>query len=259
MHDLAVFTALDWESRAVLDALGTVEPLERPRAWHGWLGDGGSCLVTQVGIGPERAGAAALDCVAARRFLTVGCAGALVPALRTGAIVVGNEVIAVDGEGRPRARLRADGTDLVAWAGTRGLRAHAGRVVSSPVVLASQASKRRLAALDALVVDMETAAVVAEAGRRGVPCLAVRVVLDELGQAVPMIGGLVDEHSGDVRIGAAVRRLAVRPHLWRAVSRLAWQQRRAEHALREFLAVVLGGAGDVWASWERPAPNLQGV
>src|SRR5439155_127960 len=59
MFDVAIFTALGWERRAVTEALRAVEPAGPPRTWRGRLADGASCLVVQTGIGPARAAAAA--------------------------------------------------------------------------------------------------------------------------------------------------------------------------------------------------------
>jgi len=78
MFDIAIFTALGWERRAVTEALRAVEPAGPPRTWRGRLADGASCLVVQTGIGPARAAAAAAAAPPAGAFLACGCAGALV-------------------------------------------------------------------------------------------------------------------------------------------------------------------------------------
>lgn len=61
MLDLAIFAALPWERRAALAGLWGVEVGERPRTWRGRLGDGASCLVVEMGMGPERARAVAIE------------------------------------------------------------------------------------------------------------------------------------------------------------------------------------------------------
>jgi hypothetical protein len=40
MYDVAIFTALAWERRAVLAALRDVGAGPGPHTWHGRLGDG---------------------------------------------------------------------------------------------------------------------------------------------------------------------------------------------------------------------------
>ena len=54
MEDVVVFAALGWEARAALDGLQGVESMG-PRAWRGYLGDGASVRVLQIGVGLGRA------------------------------------------------------------------------------------------------------------------------------------------------------------------------------------------------------------
>ncbi len=120
MLDLAIFTALGWERRAVTEALRAVEPAGPPRIWRGRLADGASCLVVQTGIGPARAAAAAAAAPPAGAFLACGCAGALVDWLVAGDLVAAESVIALGADGRPDERLPGVGAGLAAWAAGRG-------------------------------------------------------------------------------------------------------------------------------------------
>src|SRR5437879_817839 len=83
MFDLAIFTALGWERRAVTEALRAVEPAGWPRTWCGRLADGASCLLVQTGIGPARASAARTRGIpfAALRVVLDGAGEALPAAL----------------------------------------------------------------------------------------------------------------------------------------------------------------------------------
>ncbi|MCW5892801.1 MAG: hypothetical protein KIT14_19990 [bacterium] len=108
MPDLVAFAALDWEARAMCDALGGVEPARAALAWQGHLGDATTCLVLQIGIGPARAAAAAAAAPAAQALVSVGCAGALVAPLAAGDALAAGEVLAVDAAGAVAARLPAD-------------------------------------------------------------------------------------------------------------------------------------------------------
>ncbi len=242
-YDIAAFPALGWEARAVLDGLANVEPGDRPRTWRGWLGDGGACFVAQTGIGPEQAAAAVTAAPAARLVLSVGCAGALVRGLDAGDLVAATEVLRLDAGGRVVERFAAVTRPLAAWATGRGFVVQAGPVASSMVVLAHPDEKRALAASGALVVEMESAAVAAVARRRGIPFAAVRVVLDGAADALPVGGGLVDPRTGDVRPFRAAAVLATQPWRWRAIARVARQQRQADRRLRALLAMLLGGGG----------------
>jgi adenosylhomocysteine nucleosidase len=238
MWDLAVFAALGWERRAVTDALGTVERTG-PRTWRGRLGDGASCAVVQTGVGLERARTEAASVEPARLFLACGCAGALVDALGPGDTVVAASVLALDGDAAISARFPARAESLAAWAKSRGMGLHVGPIVSAPGVLESFRTKERASACGALVVEMESAAIAAEACTRGIPFVGIRVVLDEQGQAVPALDA-IDHVTGEMRIGRAVGQLAARPWLWPAVGRLARQARIAEARLRTVLGAVFG-------------------
>src|SRR5213592_2682200 len=108
MFDVAIFTALGWERRAVTGALRSAETSGPSGAWRGRLADGASCLVVQTGIGRARAAAAAAA-PPAGAFLACGCAGALVGWLAAGDLVTAESVIALDTDGRPGERLPAAG------------------------------------------------------------------------------------------------------------------------------------------------------
>src|SRR2546427_12183942 len=98
MYDLAVFAALDFERRAVIDGLRSVAPAGRPRTWRGYTADGASCLVVQTGIGPIPARSAAEAAPPAGAYLTWGSAGALAPSVGPGDPGVAERVAPLDGE-----------------------------------------------------------------------------------------------------------------------------------------------------------------
>jgi nucleoside phosphorylase len=230
--DVAAFTALGWETRAVLGALAGVEPADGPRQWRGRLGDGGSCLLTQVGVGPERAAAAARAVPPASVFLSLGCGGGLVPWMRTGDVVVATEVISLDRTCRPEARTPA-------WVPAAEIGAEPGAIASSPAVLVTTAAKTAAAGCGAVLVDMESWAFATEAARRQVPFTAVRVVLDAHADDLPFLGGAIDPNTGEIAMRAAARALLPRPWSWPAVLRVARQQWEAEHRLAEAAAALL--------------------
>lgn len=238
MFDVAIFTALGWERRAVTEALRAVEPAGRPRTWRGRLADGASCLVVQTGIGPARAAAAAAAAPPAGAFLACGCAGALVDWLVAGDLVAAESVIALGADGRPDERLPGVGAGLAAWAAGRGFRVHAGALVASPVVLGTAAAKAALGATGALAVEMESGALAAAARARGVPFAALRAVLDAAGEALPAGADVIDEATGEVRAARVLAAIALRPRLWPAAGRLARQQRVAARRLAAIMAAL---------------------
>jgi nucleoside phosphorylase len=230
--DVAAFTALGWETRAVLGGLAGVEPADGPRQWRGRLGDGGSCLLTQVGVGPARAAAAARAVPPAGCFLSLGCGGGLVPWMRTGDVVVATEVVALDRACRPEARSPA-------WVPAAEFGAQLGGIASSPGVLVTTAEKTAAAGCGAVLVDMESWALASEATRRNVPFTAVRVVLDVHADDLPFLGKALDLDTGEIDPRAAARALLARPWSWPAVLRVARQQWEAERRLAEAVTALL--------------------
>ena len=89
----------------------------------------------------------------------------------------------------------------------------------------------------ALVVDMESGALAAVARDRGVPFHALRVVLDLADESLPFGPDVVDERTGTVRMGRAIRELAP-PSRWPEVVRLLRGQRAAARALGELAQVI---------------------
>jgi adenosylhomocysteine nucleosidase len=243
MFDLAIFTALGWERRAVTDALLGQAAQDGAGTWGGRLGDGASCVVVQTGVGRERARTAAAALPPARLFLACGCAGALADWLRAGDLVVADRVDVVAADGRTADRVAAQGPALAAWATSRGFRVHQGAVASTLGVLRTGAAKAAAGAAGALVVEMESAAVAAEARGRGIPFVGLRVVLDHAGQLVPIPAGVVDERTGEIRPGRALAGLTIRPWLWPALARLGRQQRVAARKLGAFMAALVREGG----------------
>ena len=243
MYDVAVFTALGWEARAVTGGLSGVEPGGRSRAWRGYLGDGASCWVTVSGVGPARARAAADTAPPARLYLSAGCAGGLAEWLGAGDLVAATSLIVLDRTGRPEGTSAAAGAPLVAAATVRGLVVHGGALATSPVLLATAESKAAAAASGALVVDMESGPLAAAARARGASFAALRVVLDEAGAAVPIDPGMLDE-TGEVRALRALSAFAVHPARWGALIQLARGRVLAARRLRMAMAMLLGGGLD---------------
>lgn len=237
-----VFAALPWERRAVSRALGASASPIGPRTWVLRLAGGRSGVLVETGIGPSCARAAALAAPAAKAWLAMGCAGALVGWLRRGQGVVANEVVVLDAVGGVAARMAVAGTPLAELAARHGVRVLEGALAGSPGVLASAEAKAAAAATSgALVVDMESGALAEVARERAIPFHALRVVLDVAGESLPFGPDLVDERTGSLRLGRVIRALAP-PVRWPAAVRLVRGQRAAIRTLRA-LARVLADDG----------------
>jgi adenosylhomocysteine nucleosidase len=253
MADAVLFAALGWEAGAALDALQGVEPVG-PRRWRGYLGDGAEVRVLQVGIGLDRAERAVGEAGRAGLYLSCGCAGALVPGLSAGDLLVADRIVALDRSGRAVREFPLAAERLVRWSRARGVAVRVGSAASSPVVLPTRAAKRAAARHGALVVEMESAAVARAAAERGASCAVVKVVLDERDDAIgfPAVDA-VDPATGDLDVVRGVRALVVRPHWWPRAVRLARRHRVAERRLREYLGVLFSAGLDALDPAPRPA------
>jgi 4-hydroxy-3-methylbut-2-enyl diphosphate reductase len=244
MEDVVVFAALAWEAGVVLDGLQGVESLAQ-RTWHGFLGDGASVRVLQMGVGPVRAARAAETAPPAALYVSIGCAGSLVGGLHSGDVIVGEQVVCLDGRASVERTMSLTADGITGWAAMRDVPLRCGVVASSPVVLATGEQKVRAARAGALVVDMECGGLAAVAQARGVPTAALKVVLDELGDdvAVPH-PDVIDLETGDLRRGRAVAAVLARPRAWGSTLRLARQQRLAERRLRAVVAQLFSAGLD---------------
>ncbi len=209
---------------AIIAALGNERAaLARvPHAALGWS-------LVQSGPGPERAAQSARAAVAAgaQALVSWGLAGGLAPDVQPGTVVLPRRVIMQRGE-----------TFAVAGAWHERLATLAsefsmtfGDLLTVPAALGSPAAKAAAAtALAAVAVDMESASIAAVAARARVPFVALRVVVDAQGDALPDGAENWIDARGNTR-GAAALGAIVRPGEWQALWRLAQRYRKANAVL----------------------------
>ena len=199
-----------------------------------WLRPGAvdEVLAVCAGMGQEaarRAFAAAEGRGTVELVLSVGWAGALDPNLKAGTCSVLSEVIdAQTGErfaltnGKPRVR------------------------VVTTARVADEAEKRRLAAAyGAVMVDMEAAAIARLAQARGIPMMCAKAVSDGADMKLPDLNPFIDR-SGQMRMGAFVAYILVRPLLWRGLIQLGRQSAVGAKALAATLEQFL-----IRKDWDR--------
>ncbi len=214
---------------------GEAKSLRKSRAHWG----GSRPEVVLSGIGPRAAGAAAENLAwgGAAGLVSFGYAGALKPSLKSGTLILPQDVI--DGDGK---RYSANGAWLSALAAaiSPDVPVITGPLLSVDRMLASSADKHAAhGATGAVAVDMESAAIAAAAGRHGLPFIAVRAVLDEAEHTVPSaILAAIDE-SGTVTLRRLVLALLARR---REIATLIPLARAARASDQTLLAVCrLGG------------------
>jgi adenosylhomocysteine nucleosidase len=193
--------------------------------------------VTGMGCAAAAAGAEALVTAGATALISWGLAGGLDPQLRAGQIFLPSEIAACDG-----TVLTSDS----AW--REGLCASlighpalsSGRLATSAAAVGSVAAKTALyRSTGARAVDMESAAIAAVAERRGLPFIAVRVIVDRAADEVPAVVLAATDGSGRVAVLPLLGRLLRRPAQIPALLRLAHGYLEANRSLA---AVARSGA-----------------
>jgi adenosylhomocysteine nucleosidase len=192
-----------------------------------WVAQAGGLrwLLAANGAGGRRAGLATAEALRKARtagVVSVGLCGALDGRFEVGTVVQAGEV--VDGRGRRWAAGRVQGS------------APTVRVLSLDRVAVSRAEKRQLGAESgAGIIEMEAAAVAAQAAEAGVPFYCLKAVSDGGDEELPMDFNRYRDGAGRfsrVRIGAAC---GLRPWLAPGLLRFDRQCRRSIDHLGEYL------------------------
>ena len=204
-HRVGIVVALVSEARALAPEL-SARP-GRPDPIQSFAG----AALTVSGMGAVRAAAGARRLVeaGATALASVGTAGALDPGLESGAIVLPQEVVTIEG-GSVATDLRW--REALAAALPRA-RLSAGRLLSTGMPIALRLDKaiaRR--ETDGVAVDMESAAIAGVAAETGLPFVAVRVIVDTAADDLPS-AVLAASRAGQV---SGVRLLA-------ALARAPWE------------------------------------
>ena len=214
---------------------------------HGFRAEIGSkeFAVVGHGIGHHRAANTArrtFDLIpGAELVIGTGVVGALSSGLKPGDLVLSDRVLMIHGEGQVAeqvnavsdAHLRAVGRSLA----IAGIAYSTGAILTSHRVLATGAEKRRAKeSTGAIAVDMETAAIAAEAAARGLPFIAIRAVLDEVDDEV--VGAAMADPDGNVRPLAATSFLLRNPATMLKLPRMIRNLSRATTALADALTAI---------------------
>jgi adenosylhomocysteine nucleosidase len=193
------------------------------------LADGTLLHVSGMGGAAAALGARTLTDAGATALVSWGMAGGLDPALAAGTLILPTEVIALNGAGietsRPwRERLSA--------AVASRLAAVPGRLVTSTRAVGSVADKAALfRETGAAAVDMESLAVAQVAMSRHLPFLAVRVIVDSAGDALPRAVTAAADAAGHLRLWRLLGALTLAPGDLVHLIRLARRYRAAGRSL----------------------------
>lgn len=200
---------------------------------HEGLVSGRSVAWCVAGVGRERAARAARLLLlghAPRMIMTAGFAGGLAPDRARGAVVRATRVI------------DEHGAAPIALAG--GDTARPATILTVDRIVESAAAKQGLfAATGAVLVDMETFAVAAEAARFDVPCCSLRVISDGAGDTLPReVAALARPQSAMRRLGTALGAIGRRPtaarDMWRLYEHAVVDGKTLATALCDWLAAL---------------------
>jgi adenosylhomocysteine nucleosidase len=208
----------------------------------------GSVFETHIGRSLVRAGVVGMGAPRVHDLSEVLCAGdvdvvvasGLAGSLRVecarGAVIVATEVRSQGQE----APIPAASELVNAAVGCGALQV--GALLSVDRVIGSAAQKRQLAACgDA--VDMETFAVLSEAGRHGVPGAAIRAIGDAADEDLPIDFNRTVRVDGTIDVAALLSEIAAHPTNWPALVPFAFRQRRALRRLAHFLDRFIADLG----------------
>ncbi len=197
------------------------------------------------GIGHKRASETArraFDLIPdAELVIGTGVVGALSAGLKPGDLVLSDRTIMIHGDGQVGeqvtaisvAHLRAIGRSLA----NAGIAYSTGAILTSHRVLATGAEKRRAKeSTGAIAVDMETAAIAAEAAARGLPFVAIRAVLDEVDDEI--FGAEMADENGNVKPFAATSFLLRNPATMLNLPRMIRNLSRATASIADALIAI---------------------
>jgi len=236
--------ALGAERRAIcgaLEARHTERLGDRP-AIRGRLA-GREVLLVQAGIGRDRAREALV--AASRTFdvravWSLGFAGGLTESLRSGDLVYPTAIL----EDREHPRMAAGGTTHAAVCAAlcrAALRIESGALITLGAALHTPEEKRAIARQSgAVAVEMEAAGVVHVAQDLGIPCAALKVIVDAVDDPLPPFVGRCTTPQGDLRWRGLLAGALAGRESWRSLYRLGQASRQAGRSLWRGLEVAFG-------------------
>ena len=192
------------------------------------LSDGALLAVSGMGGALAAIASQRLADAGVTALMSFGLAGGLDPALRAGSIVLPSEVISLEGArfftaGAWRERFRVVIAEQQPVA--------AGKLLTSPQPLAAVADKAAtFRRTGAVAVDMESFGIAQVAAARGLPFIAVRVIVDTAADVLPR-AIVAASGAGQVDTWRLILGVAAAPLNLIAVIRLARQYRSATRAL----------------------------
>jgi len=230
-----------WESQAVLRSLraAVLEPGWDVCAWR--VGD---LLLIESGIGPELTAALLprIESLKPQVVWLFGWCGGLVPELAVGDLVLADATIFSAGADKSIARISHPPPEPLAAqlgciAEQLGRQLVVGPVLTSDKVLANVEQKRAAGATGAVAVEMEAGPLARWTTAWSVPFVHLRVVLDPITSALPLIH-LPGGEQGHASTHTLLLHALTHPCEWPALSSLIRQARTACRTMTDVMAAL---------------------
>ncbi|MBL6705764.1 MAG: 5'-methylthioadenosine nucleosidase [Planctomycetaceae bacterium] len=233
--DIGIVSALPIELGQFMDRCERVKHYKGgDLTFRGGRYDGIRIVVAESGMGYARARKATqamIDAHAPKWILSSGFAGALLPTMKLGEIVMANEI--VDQHGQQISINLTLASDEA-----NGL--YVGRILTADEMVRTVEEKKQLHEKhEAIAVDMESLAVAQVAAETKTGFMAVRVISDDMSADLPSEILSVIGDTGAVRVGAALTSLFKRPESLKDMLHLRTNALAAAKSLATFLDGVV--------------------
>jgi len=189
------------------------------------LDDGALVCISGIGYLAAAEGALALVAGGATALMSWGMAGGLDPSLPPGSLVLPDAVSSPDGCVFPTNREWRDRLSSLLAAAVRGT------IVTTPGAVESAGEKAKLfRGTGAVAADMESAAIAKVAADRGLPFVAVRVIVDAANDELPR-AVVAASTAGEINVPRLIRGLLKSPAEVVPLIRLARRYAAAKKSL----------------------------
>ena len=197
-------------------------------------------FVVYAGAGPLNAAKAAYSLIGkgVASLISWGCAAALSPDLKPGALLLPLQVVSEQGE---RFSTDAQAVQFLQALFLKNLTINTAALLESSRVVADSREKQRLHdQTGAVALDMESAAVMKVAEMERLPCLVVRAIADPVSMDLPKAVVQALNAQGQIELAKLLRYLLTHPWQIPALIKLGLYF----HAAQKTLKVVAGKLND---------------
>lgn len=213
-HMIALVAALKEEISSILKDMNVDEKIvAKPGTIYRGKLHSKEIVLVQTGVGIERAKAAtkaAINYFRPEKIINIGCAGALMPGISAGCLIIADKTYNMPKEMWffPNLEL-IEAAKLIAQ--DANLKFKVGSTITVEKTIGSPHEKAYFGTkFEAFACDMESASVAEAAADENIPFVAVRAIFDSFDTPLVNFGGAL-ESDGEINIGAAISHIIKKP------------------------------------------------